>query len=360
MKLFKCQACGQLLYFENDRCTRCSRSLGYLPLETTLSALEPEGEAWQAWGGSGGVYRFCENSKRGVCNWVIPNRSHETFCLACRHNRTIPDLTAEENFARWRRLEAAKHRLFYTILRLKLPLSNRVDDPDRGLAFDFIDSGPAPTAGSVVTGHSNGVITVALKEADDVERERERRELGETYRTELGHLRHEIGHYYWDRLVKDQVLESFRARFGDERVDYAAALERHYSAGPPPDWREAFVSAYASAHPWEDFAETWAHYLHIVDGLETASSFGLRVQPGIDDAGVLHAQVDFDPHRATSIAQLIDAWLPVTFAVNSLNRSMGQRDLYPFFLSPPVVEKLGMIHELMRAAREDRALVRRC
>ena len=204
----------------------------------------------------------------------------------------------------------------------------------------------------VLTGHDDGLITLNLNEADDAEREKLRLAMGEPYRTLLGHFRHEVGHYFWDVLVRDAGrLDDCRGLFGDDREDYAQALQRHYADGAPPDWQQHFVSAYASAHPWEDFAETWAHYLHIIDTLEMATAFGLAVHPVLSESPALHADIDFDPHKAGDIARLIDAWLPLSFAVNSINRCMGQPDLYPFLLSPAVVEKLGFIHALVHAAR---------
>jgi hypothetical protein len=202
-----------------------------------------------------------------------------------------------------------------------------------------------------MTGHANGLITLALKEADDSVREKVRGEMGEPYRTLLGHFRHEIGHYFWDRLIRGHArkLTVFRACFGDERTDYAAALTRHYREGAPPFWQNEFVSVYAASHPWEDFAETWAHYLHIVDTLETTRAFGISVSPRAASAE-LSAVVDFDPHKAADISQLIDAWLPIAFAVNSLNRSMGHADLYPFVLAPRTIEKLAFIHALIHPA----------
>jgi hypothetical protein len=240
-------------------------------------------------------------------------------------------------------MEAAKHRLFYTLINLRLPLANRIDDPAHGLAFDFLADSPTPHAAHVMTGHNNGLITLALKEADDAVREQVREAMGEPYRTLLGHFRHESGHYFWDRLVAPdpETLASFRALFGDEREDYAAALKKHYAEGAPPDWQENFLSAYASAHPWEDFAESWAHYLHIVDTLETAAGFDLSVVTRRKTT-----RINFDPHNAASMQQLIDAWLPITFTVNGLNRSMGQPDLYPFTLSPHTIAKLAFVHAL--------------
>lgn len=189
---------------------------------------------------------------------------------------------------------------------------------------------------------------ISLAEADDTVRETLRISMGEPYRTLLGHFRHETGHYYWDKLVRDGGnLETCRAMFGDDREDYDAALQRHYAEGVPSQWWNSFVSAYATTHHWEDFAETFAHYLHIVDTLETANAFGIRIKPKITDGTTLVAKVDFDAYRTQGIATLIDAWLPLTFAVNSINRSMGQPDLYPFVLSPAVVGKLGYIDDLV-------------
>jgi len=350
MKLFKCQACAQLLYFENRRCERCTRRLGYLPDQFALSALEQRGEEWFALASPGADFRFCTNAAHDACNWLVPTSSTEPFCAACRHNRTIPPLDQEENLLAWRKLELAKHRLFYALQRLDLPLTTRQEDPERGLAFDFLVSPLDNASAKVVTGHHNGLITIAAEETDDAARERLRQQMGETYRTTLGHLRHEVGHYYWTRLVEDAeaMLAPFRACFGDERADYGQALQTYYANGPPPDWQYRFVSAYASAHPWEDFAETWAHYLHIVDTLETACAFGLQIAPSIQAATPLEARLDFDPYRAADIERLVDAWLPLTFAVNSLNRSMGQPDLYPFVLSRPAIEKLSFVHALIR------------
>jgi hypothetical protein len=351
MKLFSCQACGQLVYFENVRCEHCGHALGYLPGKAAISALEAlENDTWQALADPGKPYKFCENYSQGVCNWMVPADDPVGFCAACRHNHLIPDLNVEGNNRLWARIEAAKHRLFYTLLRLNLPLENRTDDPEHGLAFDFL-ADPLPHAQRVMTGHANGLITLALKEADDSVREKVRGEMGEPYRTLLGHFRHEVGHYFWDRLIGGSAkkLAQFRACFGDERADYGAALQKHYSEGAAPFWQNEFVSIYAASHPWEDFAETWAHYLHIVDTLETARAFGISVSPRTAHGGELSAVVDFDSHNAASMAQLIDAWLPIAFAVNSLNRSMGQSDLYPFVLAPRTIEKLGFIHALIHA-----------
>jgi len=235
-------------------------------------------------------------------------------------------------------------------------LKTKLEDPEHGLAFDFLAPPPpnGPPAEPVMTGHEQGLITINLAEADDSERERMRQQMREPYRTLLGHFRHEIAHYYWDRLVRDAPgIEAFRQLFGDEREDYGAALQRHYSNGPPPDWQERFVTTYASTHPWEDWAETWAHYFHMVDTLETASAFGMRVRPRVTKGADLSTAIDFDPHHAP-LERIVDSWLPLTFAVNSINRSMGIADLYPFVLAPPVIVKLSFIHERIHAAAASR------
>ncbi|MCQ4158323.1 putative zinc-binding peptidase [Roseomonas sp. GC11] len=352
MRLFTCEVCGQTLYFENTRCERCGSALGYLPWPNRLSALEAEGGAWRARAEPGRLFRFCANAAHGACNWLVPLESGEEFCLACRHNRTIPDLSCAGRLEGWRKIQAAERRAVYGFLRLGLPLRNRDEAPETGLAFDVLADPPAWDAPRVITGHDNGLITLALAEADDAERTRRRTAMGEPYRTLLGHFRHESGHYFWDRLVRDGGrLAECRAVFGDDGQDYGTALQRHYAEGPPADWQEHFVSAYATAHPWEDFAETWAHYLHIVDTLEMARAFGLGIAPRVDPGGELAAEVDVDPYRATRIAPLMEAWVPLTAAVNSLNRCMGTPDLYPFVLSPVVVRKLAFIQALVHGQR---------
>jgi hypothetical protein len=349
MKLFECQNCAQPLYFENTHCESCGLSLGYLPDHDTVTALKPLGNGWAALADPRGTYRYCANAAHNVCNWLVLANSPEQFCAACRHNRVIPDLNQPEHLEHWRLIEIAKHRLFYTLLRLRLPLTTKAEDPEGGLAFEFLADIPASPLGTspVMTSHANGVITINLAEANDAERERRRCQMHETYRTLLGHFRHEIGHYHWPRLVTaSTTLDEFRLTFGDERADYSQALQRYHASGAPADWAQHFVSAYATAHPWEDFAETWAHYFHMVDTLETAGSFGLAVSPKPSKG--LRARIDFDPHRA-SIERLIDAWIPLTFAANSLNRSMGLPDLYPFVLSRPAIAKLAFVHARIHA-----------
>jgi hypothetical protein len=325
--------------------------LGYIPGAEILSALEPEGDDWRARATKGKLYRFCANAEFGVCNWMVDASSPDQFCLACRHNRTVPDTSIESNVVAWRKIELAKHNLIYTLLKLKLPLDGREDQDEakrERLTFDFLASAAMPDAQTVMTGHDNGLITVALEEADDAERENRRASMHEPYRTLLGHVRHEVGHYYWDVLVRDGgQLDGYRTVFGDERADYGQALQNYYANGAPANWRDNFVSAYATAHPWEDFAETWAHYLHIVDTLEMARAFGMHVHPPLAKEGELEAEVDFQPYHAPDVPTLVDTWIPLSNALNALNRAMGQPDIYPFILSPSVIKKLGAIHDLI-------------
>jgi hypothetical protein len=347
--VFVCQKCGQMLHFENSVCLRCGTPLGFLPDSQQLSAFDRLDDGTvSAVAQPDERWINCGNLQTAGCNWLVRANTGETFCQACQLNRTIPDLNVIGNQERWRSMEEAKRRLIYALKRLRLPLVSFHKDEERGLAFDFLADRPdAP----VMTGHDDGLITINISEADSAERERRRLELGEPYRTLLGHLRHEVGHYYWDVLVRDgDRLEAARAVFGDERADYAEALQQHYQQGAPAGWENAYVSAYATMHPWEDFAETWTHYLHMADTLDTAASFGLEIDPLATDAAEVIAEVSFDAYSEPDFGRLVDAWIPLTVAVNSLNRSMGQRDLYPFALSPPAIGKLRFIHDLVRGA----------
>jgi hypothetical protein len=242
--------------FREPLCEKCRHRLGYLPLAATLSAVELDGDVWKALAAPGTPFRFCANAQHDVCNWLIEAPSADAFCLSCRHNRTIPALSVEANVDGWRKIGRAKNRLFYSLLRLELPLVTKPENEQTRLAFDVLADLPQSGAPPVMTGHDNGLITIALAEADDLRREQSRVSMHEPYRTLLGHFRHEVGHYFWDRLVRDGGrVEPFRALFGDEQADYSQALQRHYKQGAPADWQARFVSAYATMHPWEDFAE---------------------------------------------------------------------------------------------------------
>ncbi|MDB5802383.1 MAG: hypothetical protein JWL63_3322 [Rhodocyclales bacterium] len=354
MKIFHCDHCGQLLFFENSRCVNCGHALAYLPELQRIASLEPTDDGqWRSplAEAAGREYRLCQNYEdENVCNWAVPADDPHTFCESCRTTLVIPALTVAGHKEAWFQLETAKRRLFYSLMNLGLHVRSRSDDPEHGLGFQFL-AADAPGDAPVMTGHDDGLITINLAEADDAKREEARLALGEPYRTVLGHFRHEIGHYFWDRLVKDSAdLEDFRALFGDERRDYEAALKEHYAAGvanwQEPNWQENFVSAYASSHPWEDWAETWAHYLHMADALETARACGLTLAPAREDEPSLDAEKIPAAEEAT-VNEMVRDWVALTYVLNNLNRSLGLSDAYPFVLSPVVIEKLEFVHKLI-------------
>lgn len=284
-----------------------------------------------------GQFRKCGNyATEGVCNWLVPAESKDELCEACRLNNVVPDLSVPENRTRWAEMEKAKRRLVFTLSALGLPLVPKTEDDEHGLAFDI----KAETPGNrVLTGHAEGLITLNLAEADAPTRERIRADLNERYRTLLGHFRHEIGHYFWERLIRERDdFAAFRALFGDETRDYGESIAAHYARAADTPRDDTFISVYASSHPWEDWAETFAHYLHMVDTLETAQNFGLVAR--LTDRRNAPKPDDFDA--------LFDAWTELTIALNALNRSMGLPDAYPFAISPRVREKLAFVHRTVR------------
>ena len=347
---YKCR-CGNRLFFRNTLCLACDSQLGYLPDEGRLAALDP-GPTPGTWGVEGrtDVLKFCANrDSLAVCNWMMFARNPSSYCIPCRLNRTIPNLDDADNARYWAKIEIAKRRLVSQLIALNLPVRSKVEeDPERGLMFDFLRSPPGGPG--VMTGHASGLITINVEEADDAKREQIRLEMHEPYRTLLGHFRHEVGHYYWDRLVwNTRWLEPFRLLFGDERASYADALKRNYEQGPPADWANAYISSYATMHPWEDWAETWAHYLHVVDSLGAAMGFGIDatdlesdIEPFTRDA--LYAPDDPQAERTLS---LLNAWIEIVTVLNEMARSMGQPDFYPFVVSKPVVAKLQLVQMIV-------------
>ncbi|HMC75510.1 MAG TPA: putative zinc-binding peptidase [Vicinamibacterales bacterium] len=362
MKVFHCDHCGQLLFFENTVCLSCKRRVAYLPDLGVVGSLDQDPADPERWRSPlpkapAAGYRLCRNyAEQEVCNWTVPDdEPGAPLCLSCRLTRVIPDLTQPGVKVAWYKLETAKRRLVYTIANAQLPIRTRDEDPAGGLAFEFL-ADPPEGGPPVLTGHADGVITINIAEADDAEREKRRTAMHEPYRTLLGHVRHEIGHYYWDRLILHPGgVEAFRAVFGDERQDYAGALEAHYRNGAPADWQDRFVSAYASAHPWEDWAETWAHYLHIIDTLEMAAHCGLSLRPRRSDEPSLPKPPPAGAPWRGPFERLIEDWLPVAYVLNNLNRGLGQPDGYPFVLSPAVIGKLRYVHELVEHESRNRS-----
>lgn len=352
MEIFKCSHCSHIIYFENNICIQCGYPLGFEAQELKLYPLvSGENKTYTIYKKPDQEYHYCVNHSYGVCNWLVKADSDTPYCKACELNSTIPNLSQPEAIGQWMVIENAKHRLIYTLLKMKLPLMNKNADEEKGLTFDFLaDLKGEPR---VLTGHDNGLITLNIVEADDVEREKLRKEMKEPYRTLIGHFRHEVGHYYWDRLIDNsKYLEEFRDLFGDDREDYGEALQKHYKQGAPADWNQHFISSYASSHAWEDWAETWAHYLHIMDTLQTGSAFGLSVYPQIaKPEDHMDVEVKQDPYEIVDFMQIISIWLPMSFAMNSINRSMGNRDLYPFVITSEVMEKLSFIHKVCYESR---------
>ncbi len=341
MRAFHC-ACGSRLFFDNTACLGCARTLGFDPMRMAMVALDAGAPPiWRDASQPSRTYRLCRNYRlEGVCNWLVEGEDSREYCLACDLNEEMPSLNEPRQQLRWRQMEAAKRRLLYTLLALRLPVLGRRESVGSGLAFAFVQDqrlNPDTSRDFLTTGHRGGLITVNMLEADDVSRESTRVEMQEAYRTLLGHFRHESGHYYWERLVRDGGrIEAFRRLFGDERADYQQALQDYYARRAHSEAGADHISAYAGSHPWEDWAETWAHYLHMVDALETARVFDItRVSLG-EDA--------FD--------DCLREWSRVTLILNELNRSIGQYDAYPFVFSAQIAAKLAFVHESLAAFRQ--------
>jgi hypothetical protein len=372
-RAFRCR-CGRPIFFRNDVCLACGTPLGYDPELVLLRPLAPtrDPQVWRAMRTRGigatlalTTYRRCANTNSAApCNWLLPDTEAtrlQPFCRSCRLDRTVPDPSDRDNASLWLKVELAKRALVSQLLALKLPVESKAsENPAQGVMFDLLRT---PAGGAkVMTGHDDGLITLDIEEADDVHRETIRSQMHEPYRTLIGHLRHEIGHYYWQRLVRDTPWEAAcRELFGDDRADYTAALQEHYANGAPRDWMNRHVSAYASAHPYEDWAETWAHYLHMIDALDTARSFGLVAH---------HNDIQYDPFTARALdlpgrdanaddlafLATVNGWIELTGALNEVTRSMGEPDFYPFVLSIPAVRKLHFIHKVVKNAAGGLAL----
>lgn len=382
MNTFHCDNCNKQVFFENTVCGHCGWMLGYQPELQAMASFSPlpadpaadsvvdsvvdsaanAGDAQAVidggavrWRGvkpanEGRIFRQCVNYWReNVCNWMIDERDAHELCASCRLTRVIPSMDDDgQNRVLWSRLETAKRRLLHSLWTLRLQPVPKVEEDDVGLAFEFLED--MPHGQRVLTGHADGVITINIAEADPAYREQARVQMAEPYRTLLGHFRHESGHYYFDQLVVGTSwLEPFRSLFGDEREDYGMALQQHYEQGPSEGWEQRFVSAYASSHPWEDWAETWAHYLHMFDTLETAYACGVQLKPR--HAAEQTLEITAPPVRAGSFDELVGEWFALTYVLNSLNRSIGMPDSYPFALTTPVLEKLRFVHDVVSAPR---------
>jgi hypothetical protein len=331
VKTFRCRVCDNPLHFENSVCVSCGTALGFSRSERTIVPVDAQGRYVDA---AGLVWHVCRNLALSGCTWLAPLEGGQ--CFACDLTRTRPsdeDLVGLENYPA---AERAKRHLVFELDTLGFRVVGKDPetggDPEQGLAFDLLSS----VEENVVIGHEDGVITIDLAESDDAHREKVRTQLAEPYRTMLGHFRHEVGHYYeWQLVRGDELMSRARELFGDESADYQEAIDRHYAEGPPTGWEESYISTYATMHPFEDFAETWAHYLHICDTVETASEYGLTAVAPV---------AAFSSFRDV----VTGVWVPLTVALNMINRSMGKDDLYPFVIPAPVLDKLEFVAALPR------------
>ena len=327
MKAFSCRVCGNSLYFENSICVSCKTNLGFSRGERAIVPVDGKGQYVDA---DGDIWHVCKNLNLSGCTWLTEFPGG--FCFSCGLTRTRPSDADAVGLREFKVAEEAKRRLVVELDTLGFPIVPRSEDPDNGLAFDLLSS----VDEDVTTGHDSGIITLDLAESDDAHREKVRVDLDEPYRTMLGHFRHEIGHYIEWQHVRGDLIEKGRELFGDEEESYADAIERHYSQGPPAGWEKDYISMYATMHPFEDFAETFAHYMHICDTIETASAFGLATVASPQEFSSFHDLV-------------VGVWIPLSVALNQINRSMGKGALYPFVIPPPVLEKLQFVADLPRA-----------
>ena len=342
MKSFQC-TCGNTLFFESSRCLACGLDVGYEPGLGVIRRLDKK-------------FRLCANGQRhAACNWLVPAGSGEAFCVSCRLNRTIPDLGNALNRHHWSLMEAAKRRLLHTLIGFQISLPTLAEDPLNGLAFDIVSTTLDPAA---TTGHLSGVITVSLEEADDTWRQINRQQLGEASRTLLGHFRHESGHYLWYRCLSRLDWDhpwrmAFREVFGNEALPYSEGLARHYQYGPPSDWQQNYISAYSASHPWEDWAESWAHYLQMVDGIETCEQLSIRAEPAAAQPGIIPLPDVLGTRSAAEDASfhaLLQRWISLVTTLNEISRSFGAPFLYPYVISPAVARKLRLVHHFASVA----------
>ncbi len=330
MRDLVCPRCGNQLTFENSVCLACGGELAYDLRRRGFAVLDTD---------EGIGLAVCANLSVAGCNWAVPADGSQPLCRSCSLTRTRPPDSDTEALAAFADAEAAKRRLVVELVELGLPITDRAADPETGLCFDLLSSANE----QVMTGHDSGVITLDLAEGDDVHREQLRISMDEPYRTLLGHFRHEIGHYYFGVLIGIGPMRAeFDRQFGDPDVDYQAALDRHYAEGPPADWRQTYLSSYATMHPAEDWAETFAHYLHIRDTLDTSAAFGFAPS-GATLQAPLRGHAGF--------RRMIQLWLPLSWSLNMVNRSMGHPDLYPFVLPPAALEKLRFVHSVVLAGQ---------
>jgi hypothetical protein len=337
MKRFICQ-CGQEIFFQNTHCNVCGIQLGFSPSkQAVLPLFENKKEPnWRRYDGLANSYRICQHRDHDIqCNWLIEGESEHVQCISCRTTRMIPTLDKPENMRRWTVMEANKRRMIFGLLDMGLSITSYIEDKESGLAFDFLEdqrTNVSINEEHILSGHAKGVITINVAEADGSYREATREAMNESFRSLLGHFRHEIGHYYWERLIPHSMdYFAFQQLFGNETLDYGMALDHYYLNGPPENWQDNYISAYASMHPLEDWAETWSHYMLMRETIETA--FNYQICPKLTPYS------DFDIWMSE--------WMELAVVLNALSRSIGNADAYPFIISETVNTKLKFIHRLV-------------
>lgn len=342
MRAFDCPECGGPAPFEAQSCPTCQVPLAFhLP---SMRLVDIPGDSVTI---DGTRLLRCSNWA-WECNWLVADDSGSGQCFAGSFIRNRPE--ADDTLALEKLAQTAKslRRLLFQLIDLGLPAEPYYRH-DGGLAFDLLSSRTSGTP--VVIGHAGGVITIDLAESLDAHRESLRVRLGEPYRTMLGHFRHEVGHYYQSILVENgPMIDECRTLFGDERASYTDSMNRHYRFGAPQGWEKSYISEYATMHPWEDFAECFAHYLHITDTLATASESGLAVHADRVRWKLAADVVPRTDYSGTGIDVLLGDWHVLSELFNRINQSMGKADLYPFTISEPVVRKLDFVHRVVVTA----------
>lgn len=316
MQRFACPSCGRRAYFHNRRCP-CGHELAF-----DIDRMEMLNEAL-----------FCPNRWQIDCNWVSPPDGG--LCRSCSMSQVVPNLSAGNNIQLLNRAERAKRWVLANVANWNWFTEA---DPGPRPRFLMLSEDMGGRVQQITMGHLAGEITINVTEADELIRLQRRQELGEQYRSMVGHFRHELAHFFFDRLaVAPGFLPGFRDLFGDERANYAMALQNYYAAhqDPTPD----YITPYASAHPHEDWAETVAHLLHLVDMTDSFVSSGMTM-PGVPEG--------FAPYAADDVEELLDIAARVAIAVNDINRALDNSDLYPFVLSAPMRLKIAFAHRWLK------------
>lgn len=358
MRAFACPVCNDFTPFEQDRCPSCQANLSlHLPSKsmyaTTDGVAIVDGQRWVR----------CTQADTLGCNWLTPAEQADDDayqrgrCLAdslIRHEPAPDDTLAREKLVP---ATQALRRLIYQLSDIGLPIEPWWRS-EGGLAFDLLSS--YTTGEKVIIGHAGGVITIDLVETLDAYREQLRVTLGEPYRTMLGHFRHEVGHYYQNILVENgsgatRYLPECRTLFGDETASYRDGIARHYKFGAPDNWQASFISEYATMHPWEDFAECFAHYLHITDTIDTCREAGMVLQAQRVRFSAPRDIVALESYADVPVERLLFDWKWMSLFFNRVNTAMGKHPLYPFELPPPVISKLGFVHRVIRSEARDPA-----